>query len=108
MVSNDAQQVARFQVIADYRLREGTEEVVLGHLARLAAASRTEPANISYEFFRDAEDPAHVVVLERYVDAAGFDAHLKTDHFETIGKTEIIPRLAARTVRVYEGTGERP
>lgn len=81
---------------------------MLGHLARLAAASRTEPANISYEFFRDAEDPAHVVVLERYVDAAGFDAHLKSEHFETIGKTEIIPRLATRTVRVYEGTGERP
>ncbi|MBZ3916361.1 putative quinol monooxygenase [Streptomyces acidiscabies] len=108
MMGNDAPQVPRSQVIADYRLREGTEEVVLGHLARLAAASRTEPANISYEFFRDAEDPAHVVVLERYVDAAGFDAHLKSEHFETIGKTEIIPRLATRTVRVYEGTGERP
>lgn len=108
MMGNDAQQVARFQVIADYRLREGTEEVVLGHLARLAAASRTEPANISYEFFRDAEEPAHVVVLERYVDAAGFDAHLKSEHFEAIGKTEIIPRLATRTVRVYEGTGELP
>ncbi|MBP5935744.1 antibiotic biosynthesis monooxygenase [Streptomyces sp. LBUM 1476] len=107
-MGNDAPQVPRSQVIADYRLREGTEEVVLGHLARLAAASRTEPANISYEFFRDAEDPAHVVVLERYVDAAGFDAHLKSEHFETIGKTEIIPRLATRTVRVYEGTGERP
>jgi quinol monooxygenase YgiN len=108
MSGNNTEPVARFQVIAEYRLREGTEEVVLGHIARLAAASRTEPANISYEFFRDVQDPAHVVILERYVDAAGFDAHLKSEHVETIAKAEIIPRLAARTVRFYEGTGERP
>jgi len=107
MSGTDIEPSARFQVIAEYRLHTGTEGVVLGHIARLAAASRTEPANVSYEFFRDVEDPTHVVILEQYVDAAGFDAHLKSGHFETIGRAEIIPRLAARTVRFYEGTGQR-
>src|SRR5207245_9225668 len=48
MSGNNTEPVARFQVIAEYRLREGTEEVVLGHIARLAAASRTRPADLSY------------------------------------------------------------
>ena len=93
-----------FQVIAHYFPQPGEVESVLGLLGQLAAASRTEEANLSYEFFRGAEDPAHIIILERYSDSAGFAAHREYDHFKTIGMGEIIPKLASRRIESYEGS----
>ncbi len=87
-----------YQVIARYYPQEGQTETVLGHLAALAAASRTEPANLSYDFFRGVENPDEIVIIESYTDAAGFDAHRAAPHFETIGLGRIIPLLANRVV----------
>ena len=107
MTPPDDTRTPGFHVVAEYLLAEGTEEEVLGHLARLAEASRAEPGNISYEYFRNVEQPSHVAIVERYVDEAAFEAHLGSDHFATIAKGEIIPRLRKRTVRTFAGTGER-
>lgn len=87
-----------YQVIARYYPQEGQTETVLGHLAELAAASRTEPANLGYEFFRGVENPDEIVIIESYTDAAGFDAHRAAPHFETIGLGTIIPLLDNRVV----------
>ena len=93
-----------FQVIAHYFPQPDEVQNVLGLLSGLAAASRTEEANLSYEFFRGEEDPVHIVILERYTDAAGFAAHREYDHFKTIGLGQIIPKLASRRVESYEGS----
>lgn len=93
-----------FQVIAHYFPAPDQVENVLGLLGELAAASRTEAANLSYEYFQGAEDPAHIVILERYTDAAGFAAHREYDHFKTIGLGQIIPKLASRRIESYEGS----
>ncbi len=87
-----------YQVIARYYPLEGETETVLALLAELAAASRTEPANISYEFFRGVENPGEIVIIESYTDAAGFAAHREAEHFERIGLGRIIPLLANRIV----------
>ena len=92
-----------FQVIAHYHVRNGEEDVVAGFLNELAAASRTEVANLSYDYFRSLEDPGHFVILERYTDEAGFAAHRESAHFERFGFQQIIPRLEHRRVESYEG-----
>lgn len=94
-----------FHVVAEYWLRPGTSDEVLGHLARLAAASRDEPANLCYEYFRNMRNALHVTVLETYIDEAGFDAHRAASHFEAIGKAQIFPLLTERVVRTYTHPG---
>ncbi|KZF03940.1 hypothetical protein A2J03_27495 [Rhodococcus sp. EPR-157] len=90
-----------FHVVAEYWLRTETSDEVLGHLARLAAASRNEPANLGYEYFRNVRNSLHVTILETYLDEAGFDAHRVSSHFEEIGKGKILPLLTERVVRTY-------
>ncbi|MET8873773.1 putative quinol monooxygenase [Nocardia sp. NPDC004604] len=90
-----------FQVIAHYRARPESVDAVIRHLHELAAASRNEAANLSYEFFQEVDDPAHIVILERYTDAAGFAAHRDQEHFQRIGLGQIIPRLDSRTVDTF-------
>ncbi|MFC4224013.1 putative quinol monooxygenase [Lysinibacter cavernae] len=92
-----------FQVIAHYTVAAGNTPAVLPLLAQLAAASRTEPANLLYNFFQDAEDPNHIVILERYTDEAGFAAHRESAHFQEIGVGKIIPLLEDRYIESYVG-----
>ncbi|MGW4091543.1 putative quinol monooxygenase [Nocardia sp. NPDC004750] len=90
-----------FQVIAHYHVQPEQLTTVLELLARLRAASRREPANLAYDYFQNADDPTHLVILERYTDAEGFAAHREYDHFRTLGIDGIIPRLDRRQVDTY-------
>lgn len=74
-----------FNVVARYRTKPGTTEEVLGHLEKMAAQTREEPGNISYEFFRGVEDDRKIVILESYHTAEDFDVHRQSQHFLTIG-----------------------
>jgi len=98
---------SNFRVIAEYRLDEETANEVLGHLAQLAEASRNEPANLGYEYFRNVENPLHVTILEMYIDEAGFEAHRTSPHFASIGTDKILPLLTDRIVRTYSDESGR-
>lgn len=86
-----------YQVIARYQPSEGQLEAVLGLLAELTVATRAEPGCISFEYFRNVENPDEIVILERFVDAAGFAAHRDAEHFTRIGVEQIVPLLAAKS-----------
>ena len=90
-----------FNVVARYRTKPGTTEEVLKHLENMAAETRNERGNISYEFFRGVEDDRKIVILERYHTAEDFELHRQTPHFLTIGAVHIIPELESRAVSTY-------
>lgn len=87
-----------YTVVARYVARPDTADQVARLLPELAAASRTEPANLDYVIARDLEDPTRFVIVETYVDESGFAAHREAEHFRRIGAGTIIPLLADRTV----------
>lgn len=78
-----------FHVVAKYGARHGMVEEVLDRLADMAAATRKEPGNVSYEFYRGVEDPGQIVILEAYHDAEDFDRHRESDHFLRLGAGSI-------------------
>ncbi|AMB57525.1 putative quinol monooxygenase [Microterricola viridarii] len=86
-----------FQVIARHQPKEGQLETVLELLAELTAATRTEPGCLSFEYFRNVENPDEIVIVECFVDAAGFAAHREAEHFTRIGVEQIAPLLQARS-----------
>ncbi|WP_026554499.1 putative quinol monooxygenase [Arthrobacter sp. 35W] len=91
-----------FQVVVRYTVKPGETDDVLRLLGEMAAATRGEEANLAYDFFQGVDNAAEIVILERYRDAAGFAAHREYEHFERIGVSQIIPRLAGRAVQTFE------
>ncbi|CAB5114569.1 putative quinol monooxygenase [Burkholderia cenocepacia] len=89
------------QVIAHYFAKPGNGDRVVELLAELAPATRAEPKNLDYAYFRSPEHPDHIVILERYRDADGLDAHRETPHFQRIGIGAIMPLLDRRDVSRY-------
>jgi quinol monooxygenase YgiN len=89
------------QVIAHYFAKPGNGDRVIELLAELAPATRAEPKNLDYAYFRSPEHPDHIVILERYRDAGGLDAHRETPHFQRIGIGAIMPLLDRRDVSRY-------
>ena len=94
------------QVIAHYHAQLGKGDQVCQLLAGLAEATRTEPKNLSYAYFRSPVDPEHFVILEQYSDRSGLDEHRGTPHFQDIGFGKIIPLLARREVSSYMVPGD--
>ncbi|MEW6343950.1 MAG: putative quinol monooxygenase [Paraburkholderia sp.] len=92
---------AYLQVIAHYFAQPGNGDKIVAPLTELAAATRTEPKNLYYEFFRSPLDPDHFVILEKYSDANGLAEHRDTPHFQRLGFGTIIPLLDRREVTSY-------
>lgn len=86
------------QVIAYYYAKQGMGDSVNQALIELAEATRTEPDNLSYQFFRSTENSDHFVILEQYQTADGLEAHRQTAHFQRIGVAVITPLLDRKHV----------
>lgn len=69
---------AYLHVIAHYHASPGNSHRIVELLEELATATRTEPKNLYYEFFRAPSDPDHFVILEKYSDADGLAARRET------------------------------
>jgi quinol monooxygenase YgiN len=94
--------MSELQVIARYVIAAGNEDKVLELLPKLAAASRTEPGNLSYDVYRQIDDGRSVVILERYVSRDAFAEHRETPHFKDYALGQIIPLLESRTVELLD------
>jgi quinol monooxygenase YgiN len=51
---------------------------------------------------RAVDDPAVFFLYEQYTDAAGFEAHRATPHFEEFVRGRALPNLASRELALYE------
>lgn len=89
------------QVIAHYHVKPGLGDQVGALLAELTAATRGEPKNLAYDFYRSPRDPDRYVILEQYTDASGLDEHRASAHFQRLGFGTIIPMLVSREVTSY-------
>lgn len=90
-----------FNVVAQYETKPGETDEVLTLLASMADATRKEPGNISYDFYRGVQYPAQIVILESYHDAEDFDRHRESQHFLVLGAGKIIPRLNSRHISTF-------
>lgn len=96
------------QVIAWYFVRESMGDKVDEALRALADATRQEPENLSYEFFRSTEDSDRFVILETYRSADGLELHRQTEHFQRIGVGVITPLLLRKEVKSFLVNADDP
>jgi quinol monooxygenase YgiN len=51
-------------------------------MEEFTAATRAEPGNICFDWYRSVEDPDVYVLVEAFVDGAAGDAHVNSAHFK--------------------------
>jgi quinol monooxygenase YgiN len=90
-----------YVVAALWRAKEGEEEKIREMIEIMTPLSRAEPACRFYQAQRSVDDPRLFFLYEQYDDAAGYEAHMATDHFEKYVKGEAIPRLESRERAFY-------
>jgi quinol monooxygenase YgiN len=50
--------------------------------AEFTAATRAEPGNICFDWFRSVDDPNVYLLVEMFRDRAAGDLHVNSDHFK--------------------------
>ena len=71
-------------------------------LEQLAGPSREEPGCRFYQPCQDTEDPRVFLIFEIYDDAAAFEAHGASEHFQEIAVGEAFALLESRERAFYE------
>jgi quinol monooxygenase YgiN len=90
-----------FLTIAHYTIADGNEAAVLALVAELEAASREEPGCLSFDAYLKTGDADSLLLLERYVSPAAFEAHRATPHFQALVVDRIAPLLSERRVETF-------
>jgi quinol monooxygenase YgiN len=85
-------------IVAHWQTTTEDLETVLTLVAELAPRSKAEPGCVGYETLQDADDPTHLVLIERYLDRAALDAHLGSPHYQELVVGGIRPLLTDRRV----------
>ena len=91
-----------FVLTAKWTAKVGEEERVRDVLERLAGPSREEPGCRFYQPCQDTEDPRVFLIFEIYDDAAAFEAHGASEHFQQIAVGEAFALLESRERAFYE------
>ena len=91
-----------FVLTAKWTAKAGEEERVRDVLERLAGPSREEPGCRFYQPCQDTEDPRVFLIFEIYDDAAAFEAHGASEHFQEIAVGEAFALLESRERAFYE------
>jgi quinol monooxygenase YgiN len=55
----------------------------IGLVDEFTTASRAEPGNICFEWYRSVDDPNVYVLVEAFRDEAAGQAHVESEHFKT-------------------------
>lgn len=72
-------------VVAQIKVKPGSESQFEELAKQLADASRQEEGCLEYDLWR-VEETGQYAFLERYKDTAAVEAHRKSDHFRQIGR----------------------
>jgi quinol monooxygenase YgiN len=91
-----------YVVAAIWKAKEGQADTILRVIEKMTPLSRKEPGCLFYQAQRSLDNPNVFFLYEQYKDAAGYEAHMATPHFEQYVRGEAIPNLESRERAFYE------
>lgn len=94
-----------FVVAATWKARPGEEAAVREIIAAMTPPSRAEPGCLAYQAQVSTQDPTRFLLYEQYVDAAAYDAHKATPHFQRLVVGRALALLESREVATWETLG---
>lgn len=78
-----------YTIMAKLTAREGQEQRLREAIAGLTKATREEAGCISYIPHVVANNPAEIIILEKYVDEAALQVHANSPHFKAVFDTGV-------------------
>jgi quinol monooxygenase YgiN len=90
------------EIIVKWKIKASETPRILALLRAMAEKTRAEPGNLLYTIYQSENDPNEIILHERYTDADAVEAHKKSDHYQRIVATEIIPHLEVREVSLVQ------
>jgi quinol monooxygenase YgiN len=90
-----------YVVSALWRAKAGCEGRIAEIVGELAGPSRAEPGCLFYQPHRSPDDARLFYLYEQYVDEAGYQAHMDSEHFTRLVKQEAIPLLLEARERAF-------
>src|SRR4051795_11267759 len=93
-----------YVVAAKWRTHPGKADRLLEVIEEITPPSRAEPGCLFYQAQRSEEEPDLFFLYEQYVDEAGYQAHMDSEHFTRLVKQEAIPELLADRERAFYTT----
>ncbi len=93
-----------YVVAAKWRAHPGKADRLLEVIEEMTPPSRAEPGCLLYQAQRSEEDPDLFLLYEQYVDEAGYEAHMDSEHFTRLVKGEAIPELLDAREREFYTT----
>jgi len=70
-------------VFVRFKVKPGTINSFLPELEKAAKSTRTEVGCLQYEYAIDAADENAVILFEKYLDLAAFEAHRSMDYLKS-------------------------
>ncbi|MEQ8305459.1 MAG: putative quinol monooxygenase [Hoeflea sp.] len=86
-------------VIADIRIKAGSQYEFFAAARAMLAATRAEPGCIRYDLEQNIEDAEHLTFVEEWETRDALAAHFKTEHMAE-WRTASEPHLVDRNVKV--------
>jgi quinol monooxygenase YgiN len=90
-----------YVVTARWTAHPGKEGRLAALCEEMTEPSRAEPGNLFYQVHRSPENPRLFYLYEQYVDQAGYEAHMDSEHFTRLVKGEAIPELLEAREREF-------
>jgi quinol monooxygenase YgiN len=94
-----------FVVAATWNAKSGEEGRIREILAIMTPLSLGEPGCLYYQAQVSTQDPRTFLLYEQYVDAAAYDAHKATPHFQEHVVGHALAFLESRQVATFETLG---
>lgn len=69
-------------IVVKQKIRRKFADDWLTLVADFTEASRAEPGNLIFEWYRSPEDPNVYLLVEAFKDAAAGEAHVESEHFK--------------------------
>ena len=93
-----------YVVCAKWIAKDGMEDRLAEICEEMTEPSRAEPGNVFYQAHRAVDDPQLFYLYEQYVDEAGYEAHMDSEHFTRLVKEEAIPEILEERAREFYET----
>jgi quinol monooxygenase YgiN len=90
-----------YVVAAQWRAKQGSEDRLEALIGEMLEPSRAEQGCLFYQPHRSPDDPCLFFLYEQYVDEAGYQAHMDSEHFTRLVKEEAIPHLLEARERAF-------
>ena len=69
-------------IVTKNRVRRKYADEWPTRVAEFTAATRAEPGNLFFDWYRSVDDPTVYVLVEAFIDRAAGDVHVNSEHFE--------------------------